>query len=92
VRQLHAGAQRHLHEVRHVRQYDGVFVIAVTSTAISQIEYDELSQELIVTFTSGRTYTYDSVPPAVYSQFLGAESKGQFFNEYIKGRYRYSEH
>ena len=26
VRQLHAGAQRHLHEVRHVRQHDGVFV------------------------------------------------------------------
>ena len=27
VRQLHAGAQRHLHEVRYVRVYDGVFVI-----------------------------------------------------------------
>jgi hypothetical protein len=26
VRQLHAGAQRHLHEVRHVRVNDGVFV------------------------------------------------------------------
>ena len=77
--------------MRHVRKYDGVFVIAVTSTAISQIEYDELSQELIVTFTSRRTYTYFGVPATVYSQFLGAESKGQFFNEYIKDRYRYSE-
>ena len=28
VRQLHPGAQRHLHEVRHVRKYDGVFVEA----------------------------------------------------------------
>ncbi len=27
VRQLHAGAQRHLHEVRYVWQHDGVFVI-----------------------------------------------------------------
>ena len=26
MRQLHAGAQRHLHEVRHVWQHDGVFV------------------------------------------------------------------
>ena len=26
VRQLHAGAQRHLHEVRHVRQHDGVLL------------------------------------------------------------------
>jgi hypothetical protein len=27
VRQLHLGAQRHLHEVRHVRIDDGMFVI-----------------------------------------------------------------
>ena len=26
VRELHAGAQRHVHEVRHVRKHDGVFV------------------------------------------------------------------
>ena len=26
MRQLHAGAQRHLHEVRYVRKHDGVFV------------------------------------------------------------------
>ena len=26
MRQLHAGAQRHLHEVRYVREHDGVFV------------------------------------------------------------------
>jgi hypothetical protein len=68
-----------------------VFVIAVTSTAISQIEYDELSQELIVTFTSSRVYTYYGVPRDVYSRFLCAESKGRFFNEYVKDRYRYSE-
>ena len=30
VRQLHAGAQRHLHEVRHVRVNDGVFVSRIT--------------------------------------------------------------
>ena len=74
-----------------MRKYDGVFVIAVTSTAITQIEYDELSQELIVTFTSARTYTYYGVPRDLYVQFLRAESKGQFFNEYIRDRYRYSE-
>jgi hypothetical protein len=30
MRQLHAGAQRHLHEVRHVRFNDGVFVSKTT--------------------------------------------------------------
>ena len=33
VRQLHAGAQRHLHEVRHVRQHDGVFVRRLDAAA-----------------------------------------------------------
>jgi hypothetical protein len=27
VREFHAGAQRHLHEVRYVRVDDGVFVV-----------------------------------------------------------------
>ena len=81
-----------MHEVRYVRKHDGVFVIAVTSSAISQINYDGLSQELIVTFTSGRTYTYYTVPSEIHHRFICAESKGQFFNEYIRDHYRYSEH
>ena len=32
MRQLHAGAQRHLHEVRYVRVNDGVFVSTPKST------------------------------------------------------------
>jgi hypothetical protein len=67
-------------------------VIDVASAAIARIEYDELSQELIVTFTTGKTYTYFRVPPDVYREFLEAESKGRFFNETIRDRYRYAEH
>ncbi len=33
MRQLHPGAQRHLHEVRHVWEYDGVLVSGYRSTA-----------------------------------------------------------
>ncbi len=29
MRQLHFGAQRHVHEMRHVREHDGVFVTAI---------------------------------------------------------------
>jgi hypothetical protein len=67
-------------------------LIDVTSTAVARIEYDELSQELIVTFTTGKTYTYFRVPPDVHFQFLDAESKGRFFNEAIRDRFRYAEH
>ena len=64
-------------------------MIDVTSTAIARIEYDELSQEFIVTFVSWKTYTYYGVPRVIYQRFLKAESKGQFFNEFIRDRYRY---
>jgi len=61
----------------------------VSSSAIVRIEYNELSHELQVTFTGGRTYTYYGVPREVYVRFINAPSKGQFFNEYIKDRYGY---
>ena len=64
-------------------------MIDVASTAIERIEYDELSRDLVVTFTSGRTYTYYGVPRDVYLNFIDAPSKGQFFNAYIKDRYSY---
>jgi hypothetical protein len=57
------------------------------STAIARIEYDDLSHLLQVTFTTGRTYTYDGVPRDVYASFVNAPSKGQFFNAYIRDRY-----
>lgn len=60
----------------------------VTSTAISQIEYDPSSQQMFVTFRdSGRTYTFCRVPQHVYESFLAAPSKGEFFNDHVKDRY-----
>lgn len=63
----------------------------VASTAILRVEYDELSQELVVIFTSGRLYTYYDVPRDVYQRFVNAPSKGQFFNAHIKDRYRFTD-
>lgn len=59
----------------------------VISSAISRIEYNELTRELMVTFTSGRNYTYYGVPREVYVAFVNSSSKGQYFNDYIKDRY-----
>jgi hypothetical protein len=60
----------------------------IASTAIARIEYDDLSQQLEVKFTSGRSYTYYGVPREVYLAFVNASSKGQYFNAHIKDRYR----
>ena len=63
---------------------------SVSSSAIHQIEFDELTHRLYVTFTSGKTYTYYGVPRSVYEGFVQAASKGAFFNDYIKDRYSFA--
>jgi hypothetical protein len=61
----------------------------VTSTAITHIDYDAPARELAITFITGKRYTYFDVPESVYGRFVTANSKGQFFNEYIRDRYEF---
>lgn len=58
------------------------------STAIGRIGYDAGARRLTITFvTSGRTYAYEGVPPALADDFRHAFAKGVFFNRRIRGRY-----
>jgi hypothetical protein len=61
------------------------------SSAIRLISHDEASERLTVTFVTGRTYVYESVPEKVYRDFLAAESKGRFFNDTIRDRFTFRE-
>lgn len=61
------------------------------STVIRLISYDAASELLSVIFVSGRAYAYEGVPAGLFEQFLRAPSKGVFFNENIRGRYRFRE-
>jgi KTSC domain len=80
-----------VHEVRYVREHDGVFVMpVVSSSAIQQVEYDNRTQQMQITFVSGKTYTYFGVPRSVYERFVQAPSKGTYFNEYIKDQYGFA--
>jgi hypothetical protein len=88
---LSCAAARAVPQMRHVRVNKEVFVMPlVTSSAIQSIEFDDLTNLLQITFTSGKTYTYYAVPRSVYERFLNAPSKGTFFNEYIKDQYGFS--
>lgn len=58
-----------------------------TSSVISQIGYARESGELIVTFTSGRSFVYDNVPPDVFDGLINAQSKGSYFHAAIRDRY-----
>lgn len=58
------------------------------SSAFTQIAYCPYRQELHVQFrNSGAWYVYFNVEPETWSEFKEADSKGGFFNEYIKGQY-----
>ena len=60
------------------------------STLIQNTEYDAATKTLSVWFvTSGNRYDYQNVAPETYDAFRRAFSKGRFFNQFIRNRYRY---
>ena len=63
--------------------------IAVESTTLAAVEYDEPRELLQLEFCSRAVYLYFSVPPTVYQALLRAPSKGRYFNQSIRGRFRY---
>ena len=63
--------------------------IPVTSTNLSRIRYDENTNTLEIEFHGGRVYQYFDVPLPVFEDLKTADSHGKFFNEQIKGHYRY---
>lgn len=62
------------------------FIIqTVDSSSIDKIGQSKLNPTIIlVEFKTGRKYEYTGVPQELYELFLNAESKGKFFNKYIR--------
>lgn len=54
------------------------------SSMLSNCEYNDETEELTVTFTNGKDYTYIEVPKLVYDELINSESVGRYFNS-IKG-------
>jgi hypothetical protein len=59
------------------------------SSAIESIHYDENLDNLRVTFHSGGSYDYPSVPKEKVLGLLSAESAGKYFHQNIR---QYSIH
>ncbi len=64
--------------------------VAVDSSTIARMAYDEPRQVLTVEFKNGSRYEYYDVRAVVFQQMKAAPSKGQFLASTIKGRYRYA--
>lgn len=64
----------------------------VSSSHIRSIGYDERTQTMAVQFKDGETYNYWGVPPLIHADLLTAPSKGKFFRQAVKGRFRTTKH
>jgi hypothetical protein len=60
---------------------------ALSSSAISWVEYDPATRVLHITFRFGFRYSLRGVPEDHYLGLLNAESPGAYFNTYLRGNY-----
>lgn len=61
--------------------------IAVKSSSVISVGYDETRKILEVEFHGGAVYQYSNVPRADYDRLLDGRSIGRYINECIKARY-----
>lgn len=63
----------------------------VSSSLIRSVGYDLASSILEVELNGGSVYEYFDVPYSVFLELLEADSKGSFFNEWVRDLYAYEE-
>lgn len=65
-------------------------LVPVDSSMVYAVAYDPPTQELLVIFTSGKTYIYEGVPRKVYEDLMSADSKGSYMGSFIIDVYPFS--
>ena len=62
------------------------------SSIIQHVEYWPKIKELFIEFKkTGKIYAYQNVPVIIFNEFKASESKGKYFNQYIKTKYQYAD-
>jgi len=62
-------------------------MVAIRSSSLAQVAYDCRQSILRVQFRDGTAYEYEGVPLQTYLDLLQADSKGGYFNRYIRNLY-----
>ena len=62
-------------------------LVAVVSSTLESVLYEEEAEVLVVTFRGGRSYEYYGVDAGVYQNLMRAEHKGKYFNAHIRNVY-----
>ena len=58
-------------------------LVAIESTMIAAVGYDEQNHELEVIYRDGAVWRYRDVPEHVYQELLTTESKGAYLREFV---------
>jgi hypothetical protein len=67
-----------------------IVVENMNSSILNRLEYKSDKQTLLVEFSTGSSYLYDSVPSTEFLSILGADSQGKEFNK-LKNKYEYEK-
>lgn len=59
----------------------------VDSSSLRSIGYDARTQTLEVEFASGAVYRYAPVPGGVWTALRRAESKGRYFQDFVRDHF-----
>ena len=59
----------------------------VKSSAISDLDYDQESQVLTVTWNRGSRSRHEGVPAEVFQQLLASESLGRAFQKLVRNQF-----
>ena len=62
----------------------------VDSSNIAAIGYEKDLSVLEVEFKNGSVYQYYDVPENIFNDIMGADSKGKYLAQFVKGTFRYS--
>lgn len=65
--------------------------VAVESSNIVSVGYEEAAELLEVEFKGGRVYQYFGVPPSVHADMMSAPSMGKFFGGNIRNEYSFEQ-
>ncbi len=57
------------------------------SSNIAGFGYDAGTKVLTVSFTAGKTYTYQNVPSTIYKGMKMADSVGSYFQKHVRPNY-----
>jgi len=61
---------------------------AVDSSVLKAVKYDAGSETLTLQFVEGDVYEYSGVPQKVYDSLMAADSKGSYFQDNIKDKFK----